>query len=134
MSFRNHVEAIGNLARAPYLKYIRDNMAVCQGTVATNTRYKDPEGAWKEEAAFIPFTMFGETAERFANMHESGSQVFLIGRIRQVTQPRPHTRHRVKEMYLFVEHWIDVRKGAQSAPAAQHVKEAEEWDAEQGND
>jgi single-strand DNA-binding protein len=53
--------------------------------LAVNRRYKDSTGEWREEASFIPVTVWREAAERCRERLKKGSPVYVEGRLRSTS-------------------------------------------------
>lgn len=78
MASVNRVILIGNLGKAPELKYTTSNHhPVCNLSVATSERRKDKE----EQTEWHNVVTFGVTAENCAKYLEKGRPVYIEGRI-----------------------------------------------------
>ncbi len=79
----NDVKIVGRLTRDPELRYTPQGTAVCHFRVAVSRSYKAPNSnEWKEEVAFVPCTVWRETAERCGQRLKKGSPVFVEGRLK----------------------------------------------------
>lgn len=79
----NDVKLVGRLTRDPELRFTTGGIPVCHFRIAVGRRYKDRNsGEWKEEVAFVPCSVWRETAERCAQRLKKGSPVFVEGRLR----------------------------------------------------
>ena len=79
----NDVKLIGRLTRDPELRYTTGGTAVCHFRIAVSRSYKTPNSTeWKEEVAFVPCSVWRETAERCNSRLKKGSPVFVEGRLR----------------------------------------------------
>lgn len=79
----NDVKLIGRLTRDPELRYTTGGTAVCHFRIAVSRSYKTPNSTeWKEEVAFVPCSVWRETAERVGQRLKKGSPVFVEGRLR----------------------------------------------------
>ena len=79
----NDVKMVGRLTRDPELKYTSQGTAVCRLRVAVGRRYLDRNsGEWKEDVAFVPATVWRESAERCGQRLKKGSPVFIEGRLK----------------------------------------------------
>ena len=79
----NDVKLIGRLTRDPELRYTTGGTAVAHFRVAVSRSYKTPNSTeWKEEVAFVPCSVWRETAERVGQRLKKGSPVFVEGRLR----------------------------------------------------
>ena len=66
MASVNKVILIGNLTRAPELRYTPKGSAVAEVGLAVNRKWKDDSGATREETTFLDITFWGKTAETVA--------------------------------------------------------------------
>jgi single-strand DNA-binding protein len=79
----NDVKIVGRLTRDPELRYTPQGTPVCHFRVAVSRSYKTPSSSeWKEEVAFVPCTVWRETAERCGQRLKKGSPVFIEGRLK----------------------------------------------------
>ncbi|MEW6733999.1 MAG: single-stranded DNA-binding protein [Acidobacteriota bacterium] len=81
MSF-NKIIIVGNLGRDPELRYTPQGTAVCDFSVATNERRKDPSGESKDETTWFRVTFWGRQAEVASQYLSKGRQVYIEGRLR----------------------------------------------------
>ncbi|OGR90916.1 MAG: hypothetical protein A2992_01665 [Elusimicrobia bacterium RIFCSPLOWO2_01_FULL_59_12] len=81
----NDVRLVGRLTRDPEVRYTSRGQAVCRLDIAVNRRYKDGAGEWREEATFVPITVWREAAERCRERLKKGSAVYVEGRLRSST-------------------------------------------------
>jgi len=77
----NTVNVVGHLVRDVEKKVTPSGVTVATFAAATNHRYRNAGGEWKEETAFISGVAFGHTAESLA-CHRKGTMVVLAGRLR----------------------------------------------------
>lgn len=81
MSF-NKITIVGNLGRDPELRYTPQGKAVCDFTVATTDRRRDPSGESKEETTWFRVTFWDRQAEVASQYLSKGRQVYIEGRLR----------------------------------------------------
>ena len=81
----NDVRLVGRLTRDPEVRYTPRGQAVCKLDLAVNRRYKDASGEWREEATFVPVTVWREAAERCRERLKKGSAVYVEGRLKSST-------------------------------------------------
>jgi len=79
--YLNKVFLIGNLTRDPELKSLPSGAKVASFGLATNRRYKDKEGNWKDAAEFHNVVVFGRQAETTAQYLKKGSNAMIEGRL-----------------------------------------------------
>lgn len=113
MSFQKFI-CMGNLARAPELRYTPGGMAVCEFTVAVNSTKKE-DGTY-----FGAVCAFGKTAEACQRYLGKGSPVLVEGKLRndewedrQTGQKRSKTRI-VADAVQFIGRSDNSRQSAQS--------------------
>lgn len=92
----NKVAISGNLGRDAELRRTPGGLAVCQFSVAVNTRVKTADG-WADRANWIDCTMFGNRAESVAEYLKKGTKCAVEGSLRQTTwQDRQTGQNRSK--------------------------------------
>lgn len=78
----NKVILVGNLTKAPELRYLQSNSAVCNTGIAVNRKFKSQSGELKEEVCFIDIVIFGRTAEIANQYLKKGSKCLIDGRLK----------------------------------------------------
>lgn len=78
----NDVRLVGRVTRDPEVRYTAKGQAVCRLDLAINRRYKDNSGEWREEASFVPVTVWRDAAERCRERLKKGHAVYVEGRLR----------------------------------------------------
>ena len=82
MASLNKVLLIGNLTRAPELRYLSgSNSAVCEFGIAINRRFMQNGGQEKDETCFLEIVVWGKQAETCSRFLQKGSTVFIEGRL-----------------------------------------------------
>jgi len=81
----NDVRLVGRLTRDPEVRYTPKGQAVARLDLAVNRRYKDSLGEWREEASFVPVTVWREAAERCRERLKKGSPLYVEGRLRSTS-------------------------------------------------
>jgi single-strand DNA-binding protein len=74
----NKVILLGNLVRNPELNHTKDGSAVCNASVATNSRKVD-------KAQFTDIVLWNKSAELFAQLAEKGSRVYIEGQLNTIS-------------------------------------------------
>ena len=77
----NRVILLGNLGQDPELKHSQSGSAVVRLSLATSRKWKDKEGAAIEETEWHRVVVFGKTAEFAAQYLNTGSKVYVEGRL-----------------------------------------------------
>ena len=81
----NRVILVGHLGKDPEVKYMANETAVCNFSIATNSSYKDKTGERVEQVEWHNITFFGKQAEVIKEYLKKGNQIYIEGRI-QTTQ------------------------------------------------
>ena len=81
----NKVILVGHLGKDPEVKYMANETAVCNFSIATNRSYKDKTGERVEQTEWHNITFFGKQAEVIKEYLKKGNQIYIEGRI-QTTQ------------------------------------------------
>lgn len=99
MSGLNKVMLIGNLGKAPELRWLESGQAMCTLSIATSERYRDKSGQSHERTEWHKVVMWRELAE-IADRHlTKGQKVYIEGRLRTRSwQDGQGTEHRSTEI------------------------------------
>ncbi len=81
----NDVRLVGRLTRDPDVRYTPKGQAVARLDLAVNRRFKDGTGEWREEATFVPITVWREAAERCKERLKKGSPIYVEGRLKSTS-------------------------------------------------
>ena len=108
MASYNKVILMGNLTRDPELKTLPSQTLVCDFALAVNRRWKDANGADREEVLFIDCAAFGKTGETIGGNLTKGRPIHIEGRLRleQWEQPDGQRRSKIRvvvEQFRFVD-------------------------------
>lgn len=99
MSSFNKVILLGNLCRDPELRYLPNQTAVTDLTLAINHKYKTAQGEAREEVCFIDCTAFGKQAETLNQYCQKGKPLLVEGRLKYETwddkQGGKRSKHKV---------------------------------------
>lgn len=79
MANLNKVFLIGNLTRAPELRYTPAGVAVANLGMAVNRRFRDKNGELKEDVCFLTVTVWDKQAEACCQYLQKGSPIFVEG-------------------------------------------------------
>ena len=79
MANLNKVFLIGNLTRAPELRYTPTGVAVANLGLAVNRRFRDKTGELKEDVCFLTVTVWDKQAEACCQYLQKGSPIFVEG-------------------------------------------------------
>lgn len=81
----NMAVVLGNLTRAPELRYTPAGHAVCNFGVATNRTWKTAEGDRREDAEFHNIVVWNKLAEICSQYLTKGQKVYIQGRLQTRT-------------------------------------------------
>jgi single-strand DNA-binding protein len=81
MASVNKVILVGNVGRDPELRYTQGGQPVASFSIATNERFKDKEGNWKDRTEWHRIVAWARLAEICGEYLRKGSQVYVEGRI-----------------------------------------------------
>jgi single-strand DNA-binding protein len=128
MANLNKVFLIGRLTRDPELRFIPSGTPVCDMSLAVNRVTRGPDGAQREETAFIDVTIWGRQAETSAQYLKKGREAFVEGRL---TLDRWETsdgqkRSKIKVTAERVQFLGGARGGAPAAQADEAPEGSEE--------
>ena len=81
MASLNKVFLIGNLTRAPELRYTPSGTPVADLRLAVNRSYTTQSGEKREESYFLTVVVWGKQAESCGEYLDKGSPVLIEGRL-----------------------------------------------------
>ena len=79
MASVNKVILIGNLGRAPELRYTKNGQAVANFSIATNERWTDKQGQQQERTEWHRIVTWGKTAELCSQYLSKGRSAYIEG-------------------------------------------------------
>lgn len=83
MASVNKVILVGNLGRAPEVRYTADGVAVTNLSVATTAKWKDGKsGELREETEWHRVVLYGRLAEVARDFLKKGRSVYLEGKLK----------------------------------------------------
>lgn len=83
MAYLNEVKLIGNLGKAPEVRYLPNGDAVVNVGLATTKKYKDRDtGQMKERTEWHNLVAFAGLAEIFGKYLKKGSSIYVSGELR----------------------------------------------------
>jgi len=78
---KNKVNLIGRLGAQPEVMAFETGRKLVRFSLATNDRYKDKNGEWKEDVQWHNITLWGKIAERAERILDKGQEILLEGKI-----------------------------------------------------
>ena len=82
MANYNCVQLMGNITRDIELRTLQNGQSLAKFGMAVNRKYKSKNGDAKEEALFIDVIAWGKTGETIAKYCNTGSSIFIVGRLK----------------------------------------------------
>ncbi len=80
----NAVELVGNLTRAPELRFTPNGAAVANFGLAVNRRWRNQQSnEWEEQTSFFDVVCWRDLAENVAESLDRGTRVVVVGRLEQ---------------------------------------------------
>jgi len=77
----NTILLIGNAGKDAEFKQARTGSPYTSFTLATNERYKDKAGEWKDDTTWHKIRIIGRSAERAASTIKKGDSILIEGSI-----------------------------------------------------
>ncbi len=77
----NKVILVGNLGKDPEVKYTPSGVPVAKFSLATNERYKDKAGEWKDRTEWHNVVVWQRLAEIVGEYVKKGSKIYIEGRL-----------------------------------------------------
>ncbi len=131
MASVNKVILVGNVGRDPELRYTQGGSPVASFSIATNERFKDKEGNWKDRTEWHRIVAWARLAEICAEYLRKGSQVYVEGRIQtRDWEDKEGNKRQTTEVVALAMQMLGRRGGEAGGPALG----AEESQARSGGD
>lgn len=77
----NNCVVAGCLGQDPQVRFLANEKAVCNFSLALNRRWKDASGAPKEKTTWVQIEVWGRTAELCSQFLTKGSRCCVIGHL-----------------------------------------------------
>ena len=120
MASFNKVILMGNLTRDPQLKYLPNNMAVCEFGIAVNHRWRDKDGNQREDVCFVDLSAFGRQGEVINQYMSKGKPILVEGRMKYDTWTGQDGQKRSKHSVVIENfQFVGAREGG-GAPGNQN--------------
>ena len=114
----NKIMIIGNVGRAPEVRYTPNGSPVASFSVATNRKWNTPSGELKEETEWFNVIAWNRLAEICNQYVEKGKKIYVEGRVHVNNWEAPDGRKGTRvEIVAFDIQLLDTRpKTAAAAP------------------
>ncbi|HYE63465.1 MAG TPA: single-stranded DNA-binding protein [Phycisphaerales bacterium] len=109
----NKVMLMGNITRDIELRHTAGNMAVAKLGIATNRKWKTPEGETREEVMFIDCEAWGKTAEVINQYFSKGRPILIEGRLKLDQWEDKETKAKRSKHVVVIDafHFVDSKPG-----------------------
>jgi len=99
---------VGNLTKDPELRSTTTGVPVVNFRIASNRRFKDNSGEWKEDVCYVGVVAWQKLAESCASKLKKGSAVYIEGELRSRTLDHDDgTRHSLVEIRAHHIQFLD---------------------------
>ena len=82
MATLNSITFLGNLTRDPEVRFISNEKAVANFSLASNRKFKGTNGDYVSEVTFVDVEVWGKTAELVGDFTRKGHLVIVQGRLK----------------------------------------------------
>lgn len=107
----NKILIIGNLTNDPELRYTQSGIAVLNFRIASNRRFRDSAGEWKEDVCYVGVVAWQRLAENCAEFLRKGSAVFVEGEMQSRSwEKEDGSRRSVVEIHAQRVQFLDRRE------------------------
>ena len=125
MASLNKVFLIGNLTRAPELRYTPSGTAVADLRLAVNRNYTTQGGEKRDETCFLTVVVWGKQAESSTEYLDKGSPVMVEGRLQtRDWETKDGQKRNVVEVVAERVQFMGRGKTADGAPTVPEAVEA----------
>ncbi len=97
----NRVFLLGNLGSDPELRFTKSGQPMLKIRLATNERYKDSSGEWKDRTEWHRVTVWGKRAESLAKILTKGATIFIEGSLRTQSYEKDGERRYSTEVHAI---------------------------------
>lgn len=130
MNSLNSLIVEGRLVKDAILKELPSGLKVGEMTIAVNRGRKDSDGNWIDEVSYFEISSFGKMAEVSADKGKKGSEIRVVGRLKQERWNGPDGKSNSK-VVIVAEH-IDYKESEKKQPVENVTQEDVEIPAEAG--
>ena len=114
----NKVILVGHVGRSPQVRSTVSGSPVARFSLATERRWRDAAGDWREQTEWHSILCFGRCAELARSHLASGRQVYLEGRIRTHCWEDPETSRTRYRTDIVCERFLQLGpRSPRAAPA-----------------
>lgn len=122
----NRVMIVGNLTRDPDLRATTTGVPVINFRIASNRRFKDNTGEWKEDVCYVGVVAWQKLAESCASRLKKGSAVYVEGELRSRTFDNDDgTRRNLLEIRAHHIQFLDKDESPEESAKTEGIFESE---------
>lgn len=131
---------VGVCTADPELRYVGDNKtAVCTVNLAFNRNYLDKDQNWQNEPCFLRAQVWGNRADRMAELVKKGQPIYVCGYMKQDSWEDKDGKKRIAHSITLRDFQLCVKNGkkkeeSQPASKATVASPQEEPSVENDND
>ena len=109
----NKVIIVGNLVRDPELRYTSGGVPVANFKIASNKKYKDNLGMFREDVCYVGVVAWQDLAQSCSEYLKKGSAVLVEGELRsRIKGNEDGTKRNYVEIKAFHVQFLDKRTEA----------------------
>jgi single-strand DNA-binding protein len=106
----NKVIIVGNLVRDPELRYTSGGIPVVNFKIASNKKYKDNLGMYKEDVCYVGVVAWQDLAQSCSEYLRKGSAVLVEGELRsRIKENEDGSKRNYVEIKAFHVQFLDKR-------------------------
>ena len=106
----NKVIIVGNLVRDPELRYASGGVPVVNFKIASNKKYKDSLGMYKEDVCYVGVVAWQNLAQSCSEYLRKGSAVLVEGKLRsRIKENEDGSKRNYVEIKAFHVQFLDKR-------------------------
>lgn len=106
----NKVLIVGNLVKDPELRYTSGGVPVVNFKIASNKKYKDNLGMYKEDVCYVGVVAWQDLAQSCSEFLRKGSAVLVEGELRsRMKEDEDGRKHNYVEIKAFQVQFLDKR-------------------------
>lgn len=119
----NKTQFGGRLTRDPQLKFLPNQTAVCDFSIASNRKFKARDGQMREDVTYLECVAWGKTAELINQYMSKGREILVGGYLKTESWEDKQGGGKRSKIVLSVEEMqflgANKRDGQGSAPAGE---------------
>jgi len=110
----NKVMLIGNLGKDPQVNFTQGGMAIAKFSLATNERFKDKGGEWRDRTEWHNIVAFQRLAEIVGEYIKKGSKIYVEGRLQTSSWEDKQSGEKKYRTEIVAQELVMLNNGASS--------------------